>query len=103
GIREHEGSRIVAEAGLSGEGIAKPVGAGEVRKGEGTLASPIAGATMQVRGDGRRKRPLPSQPYPRPYGLKPLLEPIGNFRDVSCFSHVFVAEQRGYCLVHRAT
>jgi hypothetical protein len=37
-----------------------------------------------ARDDGRRKRPHPSQPYPRPYGLKPLFKPTGTFRDVLC-------------------
>ncbi len=75
---------MFAEVGILG--IVKSVGAGEVRKGEGTLASPVGGATMQAGAMdyGRRKRPLSTQPYPRPYGMEPLLKPVGKFRGDSC-------------------
>jgi hypothetical protein len=42
---------MFVEKGLLG--IVKPVGAGEVRKGEGTLASPIEGENDAGRRNGR--------------------------------------------------
>ena len=58
----HEASRIFAEKGLLREGIVKPVGAGEVRMRGGDACVALS---LQP---GRRKRPHPVQPDPRPYG-----------------------------------
>ncbi len=58
-----------------------PVGAGVVRSGVGTLASPIVLClcTLSPLLPGRRKRPLPTQPFPRPYGCQSFPVPLTRY------------------------
>jgi cytochrome c-type biogenesis protein CcmF len=90
--------RIAAsEAGVVQEPAAEPVGAGVVRSGGGTLASPSLEESVQNGGsvprEGRRKRPLPTLPGPRPYRADETVQSIQNDRRTK--SHEVPEENAG--------
>src|SRR5436305_13487220 len=77
---------MFAEEGSLGKGSVKPVGAGVVRKGVGTLASPIVHGLPRWLQVGDASVPTPHNPTPAPTDITPLQEPGGEFRDGSCCS-----------------